>query len=289
MKQPYPQFEHVEIKSKPLLTPGQEQARRALESQEYITPFPYHSTVKFYAEAVGDAGGPYTYTITGGTRARAFSYGQGQQMQSAGFVPLDGVATPAETNLQDAHKTVSGENVLIHGIALQPCASYITQGASDQDVAEYMPEFRLLAHLSRHASVGLSVNGARQFHELGVIPMLPGAGGVDGFGVDNLGVQSLDGVRKDLSLATNGWPTRSNFFRCPEGILWRASGQVDSMLNIIFEVQRDIILHSGEPWNPAADEAAEAGVRGYDFPPKVGLELKVFLVCRVVSLRSGLT
>ena len=128
------------------------------------------------------------------------------------------------------------------------------------------------------------MNSGKNSFQLGTLGMIPGGGGIYGFGYDCLGTQPIEGGRPQFSSQANGNPQRGNAFRMPSGLIWRSSGHVDSMLAVRFTVQRNIVLTSGgDPANPEADEAAAAGIRGYNFPREIEANLLVFLHGRVIS------
>lgn len=273
------------------LSPGQRQALRALQMQRYRLSFPYHSTIKFPFSKAGEAGGPYTYTLGAGFEARAFSYGQRQTMASAGFPSALALATPADTNLAEANQTVGAESVLITGIALQVLHGAIHPDSANADhmAGEYFADARALAALEPHVSVRVGLNGDKQVHELGTLGMLPGAGGLTGAGIDALQMPQIEGSSPQFHFHANGWPIRSNYYKLPEGLIWQSKGNADSMLNVIFRLEREVILYSGgDPENNAigVDEAAAAGIRGYAFPEEIQVLLKVILVGEKVGPRS---
>lgn len=276
------------------LTPGQQQALRAVKGQKRITSWPYYSKVKFVAPTADAAPGPYTYTINRGVEARAFSYGVQQPFQAAGFTAADGNATIADTNLTVANQTTGGQNVLIHGIALQllPSSLHLNDG---QPLPRRVraADYAFAAALWESCSVELSLNGDENRFRLGTMGMLPGAGGITGGGQDLSGRTSADAGQKDIDYPTNGWPVRSNFFKVPEGLIWRNQSNADSMLNVIFTVQNQInILSGGSPENSIAvtgqdvPAALVQGQLGYIFPTELVVSVQVFLVGEVIGPRT---
>lgn len=260
------------------LTGAQAQALAAVEGLQSTTPFPYFSTVQLMAPRVNAAPGPYTYTIAAGTTPTAFTYAQGQNPgQSIPRLVAPGVATFAETNIQTPQQTISGEALEVYGISIQPKHGSIPSDGNFSDS-------RLLAQIDTNVSVALVMNNGKSTFQLGTVGMIPGGGGIYGWGYDELGTQPLDGGRPQFSSQANGNPQRGNAFRMPSGLIWRASGQVDSNLQIEFNVRRAIVLTSGgDPANPLADEAAAAGIRGYNFPAQIEANLLVYLHGRVIS------
>jgi hypothetical protein len=277
MRQLGTQFAQVQD---PNLTPAQRQAFRAVATQKRITAYPYYSTVTFGLAKVGEPPGPYLWAISRGEERRAFSYGKGELMVNAGAPTT--VATPVDTNLVQAAETISGENVEIHGIGIMLKQS----GLFGQEAAN--PQ--LLADLQTHCSCDLSLNGDQNRFHLGSLSQLPGAGGLTGAGKDLTGATSLDGGENSMSFANNGWPTRSNFFRMPEGLVWRNKGMADSQMNVIFRVERDITVYSGgnltNNVNGLDLEAGIMGVQAYNYPQQIEVTLLVHLMGRVVGPRT---
>ncbi len=264
------------------MTPNERSALHAVLNQNRVTPYPYYSQTRHMAIRAG--AGPFTYAIAQGTLIRAFSYAQGTgDAATAGF-PAGLAATIAQTNLSQPGQTVSGQNVEVKGIACQFVPS--TMETASQDI-ELFSDARVYSALGTAAAISLSLNGGENSHKLGILGMIPGAGGFQGGGVDQLGTQPLDGGRPTFPFATNGWPTRSNVFHMKEGIVWRKQSEPDSQLNILVETLTDITLYSGgDPDNNLADEAAAAGVRGYTYPAELGATLMWFLAGRVIGKRG---
>ena len=258
------------------------------QDQLRVTPFPYYSKVRFEAEAVATGGAGVAYTVPAGTEARAFAYRAGGSKVIAGFNAFEPAATIADTNLTRESQTTSGENVYIHGIAIQVLPASIVQEAAAPAAPVTRPmSARLLAAIAESTSVELSLNGDEQRHRLGIPSMIPGAGGIMGGGEDVSGQMAFS-PGKNLEFAQNGWGVRSNFFRLPEGIVWRKGDNVDSQLNIILNVRRPIILISGgSPENEVGDQAPVVGVsQGWAFPTRIAVSLMVFLIGQVVGERS---
>ena len=271
-----PMYPSISTVPNPQLNPRQAAALNAIETQKRVTPFPYYSKVRFAVDAAEARPGPFTYTFPLGQTRRAFSYGKGELGTAAGFAGV--TMTAADTNLSQGNETISGENVAVEGIAIQ-----VVHGTYDS----YFSDGRLLAQLQGNVSVDLAMNGDQNRHHLGILSMMPGGGGVKGPGIDQLGTQNLEGGRPDMNFMANGWETRSNFFRLPDGLVWRSKGHADSMMNVIFTTERQMVLYSGgDVYNPAADEAAAALIRGYLYPLTLKVELMVFLVGRVVGPRT---
>lgn len=273
----------------PRLTRDQAACLDSLANQERITSFPYYSTVKLQALAVGNNPGPYTYTIATGQEVRAFSYGVRTPGTAAGFTVGDGNMTPAETNLQTANQTNNGQHVVIYGLGC-----IIEPGGITEGTGLGFTDGRLVAEIATNVSIEISLNGDEQRYRLGKLANIEGHGGIRGSGYDSLGPQPIAGGRPGFDFMTNGSPVEHNYFRMPEGMIWKPKGSTDGELNIILTVVRDIVLHSGgDVANniapQGADELGAAGVRGYEFPAKVLALLTFYLKGWVLAARSGVS
>jgi len=277
------------------LDPCQGQALDAFENQTRRTSYPYYSKVKLVAERSGEQGGPYTYDIPAGTEVRAFAYAIGDARQVAGYTNADGVATVADTNQSDKNKTTGGQNLIVSGIALQllDVAFHVPEGGALPHRI-YEADWKLVAALWNSMSVEVILNGGENVFKLGVPGMVPGAGGLVGGLPTLLKDQHIAGMPRSQPYATNSWAVRNNFFRLPEGLVWRNQSNADSMFNLRFVVQRAIRLNSGgDPDNLVADSAADndpanvaTGVPGYNFPAKLAVEIMAFLIGEVVGPRT---
>lgn len=297
------QGEEIRFDQLPELDDRQAAAWRAFQAQFSLTSWPYYSTVKLFAEQVAAApGGPYTWTIPAGTEVLAFAYRVGEGRGIAGFTPQDGPATIADTNLVNAGQTTSADNVLIHGIALQILPAMLHQDAAGED-ADTDPSVNLVDHRQLSAiveacSVELSLNGGTNAFRLGRIVQIPGAGGLAGAAHDASGYQGQVGAGKDLSWGQNGWQLRSNYFRVPEGLMWRRQGKPDSNLVLRFVLRRAVTIFSGGSAENQAvggglDLAADNAVGvvataqpGYAYPPVLGVEILVHFLARVKGPRT---
>lgn len=273
----------------------QGQALNTFENQTRRTSYPYYSKVKLIAERSGDPPGPYLYTLQQGIEVRAFSYGIGDLRTAAGYTNADGVATLSDTNLSDRNKTTAGQNVIIHGIALQllDAAFHVPEGDAPPALI-YEADWKYAAAVWNSVAVELILNGGDNVFKLGIPGMIPGAGGLTGGLPTLIKNQQMAGMPRSQPFATNSWPVRNNFFRLPEGLIWRNQSNADSQFNLRFSVSRAIVLNSGgDPDNPAADTAPEnlpdvvaTGVPGYNFPSKLALEIMCFLIGEVVGPRT---
>lgn len=211
--------------------------------QKFIFTLPYYSTVRF-TWAISGAG-PYTYTLSS-TKVRAFAYKIGDVPTIAGYSATF-TAQASETNLLQANQTNSAEDVYVVGIAA---------------MLEAWSDARLASIVWPNVYVELALNGSSNIFRLGTLGMMPGAGGLQGTGKDDLGTQALGGGRPLFGYVHNGWPDQGNFFRMPEGLVWKKNSMRDSMLNLICTPAEGRTLTATAP----ADEAGAAGVRGYAHP-----------------------
>jgi len=279
------------------LDPCQQQSLDSFKGQRRLTSWPYYSRVKFFADRVGEEGGPYTYGLAQGTQVRAFAYAVGQQKQIAGYTGADGNATIADTNLSVANQTIGGQNVLVHGIAIQllPAAMHLAEGEAVPHVVRPV-DYQFFSALMNAVSVEATLNGDENVYRLGTVPMVPGAGGQVGGAPDLVGLNGLAGSQESMPFGANGWQTRSNFFRLPEGLVWRNQSNADSMFNVRFTVTRAINLFSGGSPEQAAlgvDVAADnafdsvaTGTEGKVYPAELAVELGVILVGEVIGPRT---
>jgi hypothetical protein len=182
-----------------------------------------------------------------------------------------------------ASETISGENVEIHGLAIQIKQS----GLIGQDPVNT----QLLSLLQTNCSVDLSLNGDQNRFHLGTLAQIPGAGGLTGAGKDMTGQATLDGGQNNQAFPNNGWATRSNFFRMPEGLLWRNKGMADSQLNVIFRMEREVTAYSGGSFSNNAngidrDQDLAVPYIGHSYPQWIETTLLVHLMGRVVGPRT---
>jgi hypothetical protein len=266
-----------------------------LKHQRSRVSWPYYSTVKFVALASGDPSqGAVTYDTPIGTEVRAFSYRVRGAKLAAGYTAADGLATIADTNLTSESETTAGQNVMIHGLAVQivPTSLHLNDGEALPHRAR-LPDARFLAALYESVSVLLTLNGDQQVFRLGTLGMIPGAGGLMGGSFDDIGDTSLAGNDAQILFPQNGWPTRSNFFKIPEGLTWRARSKEDSQLNVVFNVTRAIrLLSGGSPEHNIQDVAFANAIgtqstgEGKAFPTELLATFKVFMVGQVVGPRT---
>jgi hypothetical protein len=173
----------------------------------------YYSKVRFETTL-----GSSIYSIASGLTSRAFSYGVGADMSTAGFATVKNTATFADTNIQTANQTVAGETVLIKGIGIILC--------SHSDAA-----------LAKQADAFISVKAilnANMIYPLGIPSMVPGPGGLTGIS-DAPSVFAMQlSVLERVGGMTNGLPIAGNFFPFPEPLVWRSAGNGDSAFNVQF-------------------------------------------------------
>lgn len=226
-----------------------------------VSSMPYYSRVVF---ALARAGAdPYTYTLAQGTNVRAFSYGANQDMGSAGLTGT--LATPADTNLTTAGKTLAGQAVGIFGVSV---------------LVNPVTDFEFLRIAAQHISVQIGLNGDDATLKLGTLLNLPSIGGLFGVGDSAIAIPPLANARQSAFLGSNGWPMSSNYRNIPEGIWWMPEGQKDSQLNIKFNAERAVVSSS------IAARVAAAGVQAFTPPATIYLDFTVHLICGSTSPQS---
>lgn len=246
----------------------------------YVTSFPYYSSVVFRA-AAGTATG-YGYAFAQGEERKAFAYAEGAEWTIAGATTaLDGRATFSETNLTKANETIAGESLEIMGLAIQVQPA-VTDGL------RFM-QSRLLAMIATNVEVSLSLNGGSNAFKLGTIGQIPSAGGLVGIGLSDVEPEPtvnalVQAPNHSFGFAQNGWQVRSNFYRLPEGLIWRPAGEVDSMLQVIFRNSRGFTLYKGGDIDNAQNDAVAAV---HVHPSYLACVLKVHLIGRQLSQRSA--
>lgn len=270
------------------MSPAQRKCFIAVVTQEWVMSIPYFSKVIFAAVRTGP---PFVYTIAIARVVRAFTYAFNNGIATTAGFPAGYTATLADTNLGKPQETISGESVEIKGIAIMPLPAWCAdKDAGQNSVTDELSDMRLMSVVADACSVTLQLNAGQQDYRLGVFPMLPGAGGLEGAGYDAAGEQAIQGGRLNFGFATNGRPDAENFFAMPEGLVWLPAGNRDSQLDVSFTMLRaGIVYAGGDADNNAAfgaNEAAAAGIRGYTWPTHLGFSLMTHLKGRVVSKRS---
>jgi len=266
-------------------------AIRALAQQQSVTDYPYYSSVCFRSGFVpvmeDQALVGWEYPFTRGEIRRAFAYGRGQSGVIAGFADaIDGLMTLAETNLVKASETIGGHQVQIDGIAIF-CKPAMTDG-------ERFLQARLLAQIATNVSIQMSLNGDQNTFPLGTLQQIPAAGGIVGAGNDDLDFIPLNYDKQSLGaniggpfdFAQNGWQTRGNYYRFPNGLIWNHAGIHDSMLNVIFTNERDFTVYTGGTPERIQVHQVEGEVPVPFKPLSVGVILTVQLIGQVVGPRT---
>lgn len=270
------------------MTPSQRNALKALTTQQSVTDYPYYSEVCFRAAIAQEAmTGLASYTFPKGDTRRAFSYGRGQSGVSAGFSDaIDGLMTLAETNLIKPNETIGGQQVQIDGIAIQAIPAM-------GDGKRY-GQARLLAQIAKNVSIQMTINAEQNTFPLGVLPMIPGAGGLVGPGNDDLSfipavydkAPLAGNIGDPFQFAQNGWQTRGNYYRFPSGIIWNPAGLHDSLLNVLFTNEREFVLYTGgtperqEPFTVPGEAPTSFA------PTSIGVVLLVQLIAQIVGPRT---
>jgi hypothetical protein len=208
----------------PLQNLSREQQRAiAARANKSSTWNKYYSTVRFQADRSG-AMSPYTFTMAS-QELRAFSYALGADM-SAGTIgfPSGTTATPADTNLLTGAQTVSGEKVLVYGM------SALITADSDAFLAKLC---------APDISVIVELDGGLISWKLGSLEMVPGSGGLSGFGDSYLQTPSLlDTYVRHSGAINNGVPHIGNFYPFPQALVWTPAGATDSNLVVKLRLER---------------------------------------------------
>lgn len=216
-----------------------------LSSQKFSLWNKYYSRVRAQASVTTGPTG-YTYTFASGTELRAFGYAIGQSMDGVGF-PAATIATPADTNLIKASETISGENVIIYGMSL------LLDADSDAGLAQV---------LVPNLSVTISMNGDQNSYRLGNAQVVPGGGGLYGFGESRVEVPTLNSSLSNISGAlANGLPHSDDFYPFPQPISWTSAGRADSTFIVKLRVEREVNFTTA-----SLDRAAGAGVAAWTHP-----------------------
>lgn len=227
----------------------------------------YYSTVRFGFNRTG--ADPFTYTVANGTEYRAFGYAIGQDMSTVAGFAAGTTATFAETNLQTAGQSVSGDKVIIYGISVLLCAD------SDSQLTKL---------LWRNVSVALSINGDDPTFRLGTPEFIPGAGGLTGFGADGVVTPDLaSSINTRNGAMANGLQSSTNFLPFPQPVIWNPAGQTDSSLVVRLRAERDV-----QYTTLVATRAAAAGVAAWvpATAAQAQVILKVHLHARQLSPRG---
>ena len=224
---------------------------------------PIFSVVRF--TGVKGGAGPFTFTTAAGDR-RAFSYGQGQDMSSAGAQGV--IATAAQTNIFKPGETPNNERVTIRGISIAPLGA-----GSD-------PE--LIAQIIDQASVDLQL-GPNVVTQLGRIDACPSPFGIYGRAFSTINPGPLPSpVGRDLEYLRNGNPVPGTMLRLPD-LIWDGvgNGGADTTLNVIFRLPQQIVLNA-----PADRELAAGTTAAFASPASIRADFAVFLHCYREAKRS---
>jgi hypothetical protein len=232
--------------------------RRGLVEGDY----PYFSRVRFRVARAG-VSPAYSYTLAAGTVVRAFSYGQNQNMDGAGFTGV--TSTAADTNILKAYTSLAAEDLAIYGVSL---------------VVNPNSDFEFLRVSAPEISVRIGVNGEDSTKKLGTIVNLPSIGGLAGWGNTQVRTPPLDEERTYAFLGTNGVPHAADFYPVPSGIFWRKESDPDGSLVVTLTAERAVVI------TPLADRVAAAGVAAYNPPATIDLDFVVHLKARSLASQS---
>lgn len=224
-------------------------AREAINSQIVRKSKSYYSTVRFQFTPTTNPQNPneVTYSLKGGTKLRAFSYGLGDTMESAGFSKDFGVSTEADTNLISKGDT-NGAVVKIVGVSL-----YLAETS----------DARLTKLVWANTYVDTTLDGVKEYMLIGRMGRIPAAGGLYGSGDSAIVTPSLTANSAQVGAFTNGIPQSTNFLRLGEPIWWHSAGKTDSKFQVRFMVARDM------SWTTTA-RPASPGVEAFSPPTKPG-------------------
>ena len=247
-------------------------AKQALDSQIVKKHKSIYSAVRFQFTPGTPSAGATTFTLnTSSTKIRAFSYGIGDDMTTAGFNDqLAGysTATEAETNLISKNDT-NGAVIKITGISL-----YLSE-TSDAALAKLV---------WANTYVDTTLDGVNQYLLIGRMGRIPSAGGLYGNG-DSLVTQPglLDEVAQ-VGVVSNGMPQANNFLRLGEPIWWHPASKTDSKFQVRFQVVRNLSVTS-------TARTAGTGVTAYTPPVNLGdpgtfVDVIVYLQCTEYMKRS---
>ena len=204
----------------------QQIANEALNSQKSVLAFPYYSTLRFDGVVTGS--GPYTVTITSGTR-KCFNYKVGDAGGGSATLPGNGFATTyvasySDTNLLKPSETRDNADVLIWGLAVE-----VRPGSDPQ----------LTKSVFRNAYVTLSLSGTDSY-QLGRLSFFPSGGGLYGAAPSLVVPASLlDAYGAIIGHLNNGNPTAGNYFRFPQPIRWQANGSGAKDTSLVVSVTTD--------------------------------------------------
>ena len=245
----------------PAVIQGARQVPQVQSRGNVVSTMPYFSRVRFRLTRAG--AGPFTYTLAQGTIVRAFSYGIAGDMAPAGLPGT--TATPADTNLTTAGKTLAGQAVNIFGIGV---------------VVNPISDFGFLRLAAHRISVQVGLNGEGETLRLGTLLNLPGIGGLQGWGNSDIVIPDLSAARGFAFLGTNGVPVAQNYRAIPEGLWWMPEGAKDSQLTIKFTCEEAVATGS------IAARAAATGVQAFDPPTSIDLDFTVHLLTASQSPQS---
>jgi hypothetical protein len=264
----------------PMPTPGvsgsSKPQSRAL--QAYLAGEPFNSKWNAYYSRVHIActsgGAGAAFVVAAGTELFGFGYYRGGDMAAAGQNGT--TATYADTNIQTASQTISGEAIEIDGVGL------ILLTTSDANLAK---------SLDPNVSVRIRLNGNVDY-PMGIPSMLPGPGGLYGASEAQSVVPSqLDQAGIVVGAMSNGIPHVSNFYPLPEPMIWASAGHPDSTLNVVLKTERTtttIAQYSGAARTAVAGGATSPGTAVYAVPAlsAVFVDYMIVVVGRTVHPQS---
>ncbi len=245
-------------------------SRNALARQSIRKHKSYYSAVRFQFTPTPNQANPnqIDYRLTMNQPLRAFSYGLGDSMETAGFIKDFGQATEAETNLI-AKGDTNGATVNITGISL-----YLGETS----------DARLTQLIWANTWVDCTLNVVDRYVLIGRMGRIPAAGGLYGSGASMVQTPTASARNSMVSSLTNGMPQMNNYLRLGEKIRWNPLSREDSKFQVRFQVARPIAAQ-------AIARPGATGIEPFDPPTKSGQEgtyvdVLVYLQCEEIAPRS---
>jgi hypothetical protein len=196
---------------------------------------PYFSKVRLEAQIDTTVSNVVTYKFPALQKARAFDYGIGAPLTTAGFMSGIGggayqLATEADTNLQEiGGKVTNGSDlVVIESVAVMPTPK------TDPVLLR-----ALMSELVLSGGFAGNVNDYRWGNPL----FLPAGGGLYGSGQSKLAVQDVNqNIGQVNGFITNGLPAAGDLWPQDDVIVWGPKPMADSSFAMEMRVTRDVIV-----------------------------------------------
>ncbi len=207
--------------------PLTERACQAIMQRKVVLPTPVWSRIRFNAPRTG--AGPFVYT-TDTTERRAFAYGIGGSMATAGFLSTD-IATGADTNLTQASITPDNADFELFGLGI-----FVEPGSNPDLVAE----------LTKNCDVILALSSSSN-QRIGTITTFPQPGGLFGASRgNNLEPSVLESTSPMQGFIANGRPDCASYKHFPEPFVWAAQGSTekDTSLVVVIQPRRACVVNA---------------------------------------------